>query len=208
MAYNYYYLSKPELPDDEEIKEIGLEQIQNDNFLAWLKDTQENIWTNPSTKELMKVMLSWDPPEVESIIIYENLALNELNKANLNEKDPDKGLKIIYPALNIWNDNPYYILNVPWSSPEQRLAAKLFQEFLLTEKAQVVARDKSSFRPANSTVPLLQKDNLFDKFQNVVQARLHKIPNPKAEILEQLLKIWESNENREIITDWLLLLIN
>ena len=62
----------------------------------------------------------------------ENLALVKLNeqdkekKATLDEEAPDK-LKIIYPPFNIWNDNPYYILNVPWNTPEQRRAAKLFQ---------------------------------------------------------------------------------
>lgn len=219
MAYNYY-LSKPELEDDKEIKEIKLEQIQNDSFLAWLKSAQKNIWTDPSTNKLIKAMLDLEPSEVESIIIYENLALEKLNaeqekeenqkkakKANPDEKYPDnkeepnRELKIIYPTLNIWNDNPYYILNVPWSSPAQRIAAKLFQEFLLSESAQKVARDCYSFRPANSNIPLLEKNNLFDKFQNRVQIKLHKVPNPKAEVLEQLLKIWESTENREIITD-------
>lgn len=199
MAYNYYYLSKPDLQDDEEIQAINLEQIQDDSFLAWLKNTQENIWTDSDTRKLMEVMLDWEPPEVESIIIYENLALEKLEKAK-KAANPEKKLKMIYPTLNVWNDNPYYILNVPWSSKEQRLAAKLFQEFLLSEKAQKIARDNFSFRPANSKVPLLVKNNRFDKFQNRVQVPLNTVPVPQAEVLEQLLEIWESNDSKEIIT--------
>ena len=200
MAYNYY-LSKPEGEDNETIKELELEQIENDNFVAWLKIAQKNIFTNPKTDVLMGKMLKLDPPDVESIIIYENLALVKLNeqnkekKATLDEEAPDK-LKIIYPPFNIWNDNPYYILNVPWNTQEQRRAAKLFQEFLLSENAQKVARDQSSFRPANSKIPLLEKGNLFDKFQNRVQIRFPKVPPLRAEVLEQILKIWESNENK------------
>ena len=29
-------------------------------------------------------------------------------------------LRVVYPELNMWNDNPYYVLDVPWSTAAQR----------------------------------------------------------------------------------------
>ncbi len=36
----------------------------------------------------------------------------------------------------MWNDNPFYVLDAPWSSKEQRQAAGTFLDFLMTESIQ------------------------------------------------------------------------
>jgi hypothetical protein len=62
------------------------------------------------------------------VMVYENLAL-----ANLGTAEERWGkIRMVYPRRSVWNENPYYILNVPWSTPEHRDAARLFQDFLLS----------------------------------------------------------------------------
>lgn len=214
MAYNYYYnpLKLSQIKKEKiELEPIRLEQVQDESFLTWLKAAQENIFTDPKTDVVMNTMLERKFAEIDAIVLYENLALNYLNQkkiepAKTDQPHPNQAekpnrdnneLKIIYPTLNVWNDNPYYILNVPWSSQEQRVAAKLFQDFLLSDRAQKLARDESAFRPASIEVPLLEKGNIFDDFQNIVLINITKIPNLKTEVLEQLLKTWQDNQRIE-----------
>jgi hypothetical protein len=212
MAYNYYYnpLKLGQIKKEQlELEPIGLEQVQDESFLTWLKAAQENIFTDPKTDVVMNTMLEGKFSEIDAIVLYENLALHYLNQKKIEqektnnqhldkaEKPSQDELKIIYPTLNVWNDNPYYILNVPWSSQEQRVAAKLFQDFLLSDRAQKLARDESAFRPASTGVPLLEKGNIFDNFQNIVLIDIKKIPNLKTEVVEQLLKTWQDNQKIE-----------
>ena len=53
----------------------------------------------------------------------------------------------------MWNDNPYYVLDAPWSSAEQREAAEAFLDFLLSEPVQQQSLEHG-FRPGNPAVPV------------------------------------------------------
>ncbi|MEK7990197.1 MAG: hypothetical protein VSS52_004270 [Thiotrichaceae bacterium] len=102
--------------------------------------------------------------------------------------------EIIYPSRSVWNDNPYYILDVKWSDENHKNAAKLFQDFLLSKVAQEEARDKYLFRPANIDVPILGNGSAFDGLKDTVQIDVPTISRPKAEVLEQLIQVWERNQ--------------
>ena len=58
---------------------------------------------------------------------------------------------MVYPGENLWNEHPYYILNAPWSTTEQREAARRFLDFLLSEPIQRQAL-VHGFRPGNPAV--------------------------------------------------------
>jgi ABC-type Fe3+ transport system substrate-binding protein len=77
-----------------------------------------------------------------------------------------------------------------------RNAAKLFQDFLLSKPAQLVARDEYLFRPANLDVPILDEKSKFSDLikKGVVKVDVATITRPKAEVLEQLLVIWKRND--------------
>ena len=178
MTYDYWDVMRGVKP----------EQIMNADFLAWLKkaegamDTTEN-----STGKLMTQMLRFGPSTLNGVMVYENLALSNLQTA---EGRWGK-IKVAYPKRTVWNDNPFYILDVPWSTPEQREAAKLFQNFLLTKEAQRVARDQYLFRPANVDVPILEQGSAFSKLEGVVQVDVPAIKRPSAEVLNQLIQVWK-----------------
>jgi Ca-activated chloride channel family protein len=60
----------------------------------------------------------------------------------------------IYPKEGtLFSDNPLYILDSPWVTPEQKEAARLFEEFVqLPENQQKVLA--FGFRPGNAAVPI------------------------------------------------------
>lgn len=182
MAYDYLNVAR----------NIKVSQIMDENFLTWLANAQSNMTTEEtSTGKLMDSFLRYGPAQMNGVMVYENLALSNIETA---EKRWGK-VKIVYPTLSVWNDNPYYILNVPWSSPAQQSAAKLFQDFLLSKPAQLVARDEYLFRPANIDVPILDEKSKFSDLlkQGVMQVNVATIARPSAEVLEQLLVIWKRN---------------
>jgi ABC-type Fe3+ transport system substrate-binding protein len=181
MAYDYVGATR----------NLKAEQVMDANFLTWFKATQENMSAEgDSTGKLMDEMMRFGPSKLNAALVYENLALSGLQTA---EGRWGK-LKVVYPARSVWNDNPYYVLDVPWSGTEQQSAAKLFQAFLLSKPAQKVARDQFLFRPANLELPIMEAGSSFDKLKDVVQIDVNTIKRPSAAVLNQLLQVWKKND--------------
>ena len=67
----------------------------------------------------MREMVLRGPSQYDCLLIYENLAIDYLEAA----RDRWGELHVDYPEPNMWNEHPYYILDVPWSDPAQRAAA-------------------------------------------------------------------------------------
>jgi ABC-type Fe3+ transport system substrate-binding protein len=181
MAYDY-----------QVSRNITVEQVMDKGFLDWLKTAQKYMTVKEeSTGKLMDSMIVNGPSKYNAVMVYENLAL-----ANLESAKGKWGmdLKIVYPTRSVWNDNPYYILNVPWSTEDHKTAAKLFRAFLLSETAQKVARDKYLLRPASTKIPILDDTSAFTKLKDVMQVDVSSIDPPSADVLKQLLQSWERNK--------------
>jgi hypothetical protein len=93
-----------------------------------------------------------------------------------------------YPEPNIWNDHPYYILDVPWSDQAQRSAAADFLAFLMSEPIQSQAL-KHGFRPGNLDVSVRFADSpLIRHAQQGLQIDLPRMCEPpRAETIKKLL---------------------
>ena len=180
MAYDYADVSR----------KLKSRHIMDDGFLTWIEEAQENISADESsTGKLMTQMLRFGPSELDAVMVYENLALSNLKTA---EGRWGK-IQVIYPTRSVWNDNPYYILDVPWSTQAHKDAAKLFQDFLLSATAQKEARDKYLFRPANVDIPILESGSAFSNLQDIVKIDVNTIKRPKAKVLKLLIQTWERN---------------
>jgi ABC-type Fe3+ transport system substrate-binding protein len=101
-------------------------------------------------------------------------------------------MRIVYPRRNLWNDNPYYILDVPWNSDAQRKAAKAFLDFLMTETSQKKAL-QYGFRPADPHVALTDADSPFVLYaKNGLKNDVGEVcEQPKPETIENLLAAWQ-----------------
>ena len=177
-------------------KHAGLDghDVTDPAFEDWISSTEHGLsgfasGLNSSTGYLMTSMVQRGWSTYDVIFVYEAVAIDRLRQAN-GRWGP---LKVVYPPYNMWNENPYYILDAPWSSAQQRQAARAFLDFLLSEPAQQQAM-AHGFRPANVQIPTNGPDSPFVMYQNV--GLRSDVPGvfcepPKAEVIENLLLAWE-----------------
>jgi Ca-activated chloride channel family protein len=144
-----------------------------------------------STGTLMKDMVLRGPTQYDGLILYENLAIDYMKAA---EEHWGK-LHIVYPEPNLWNEHPYYILDVPWSDVRQKELAADFLRFLLSEPIQREAL-KHGFRPGNPAVSARGADNPITRLEEF--GFRHEVPRmaepPRAEVVDGLLSLFRRIE--------------
>lgn len=173
-------------------KDLTVADVVNAGFQQWLTELERaTSGLSNSTGNMMKEMVLKGPSSYDVMLVYESVAIDYLK----NAEGRWGNLRVVYPEYNTWNDNPYYILNVPWSTPDQRKAADEFLSFLLSDTIQREALTHG-FRPANTNVPIRFPESPFVQFAgNGVQVDLQKICEPpRAEVVNNLLESWQRTQ--------------
>lgn len=170
-------------------RDLTVGDVVNANFQQWLTSLERSAsgFSN-STGNMMKEMVLKGPSSYDALMVYEAVAIDYLKNAEGRWGE----LRVVYPEYNAWNENPYYIIDAPWSTPDQRKAAQTFLDFLLSDRIQREAL-VHGFRPANPNVPVKFADSPLVKYAgNGVQVDLQKICEPpKAEVVNNLLQSWQ-----------------
>jgi Ca-activated chloride channel family protein len=140
-----------------------------------------------STGNLMQEMVAKGPSGFDALMVYESVVIDCLKGAE-GKWEP---LQVVYPKQNLWNENPYCILDTPWSDESHRRAAEIFLSFLMSEPIQARAFD-SGFRPGNPAVRMKDPDSPFVKFaQYGLSLELPQMCQvPSAEVIENLQQAW------------------
>jgi eukaryotic-like serine/threonine-protein kinase len=179
MAYEY---SKKE-------HNLSLDDIGQPGFLQWLKEFEPGVARpggslSHSTGTLMVDMVLRGPSQYDCLLIYENLAIDYLEAA----RDRWGELHVDYPEPNMWNEHPYYILDVPWSDGAQRAAAAEYLTFLMSEPMQRRALEHG-FRPGNPEVSVrFAESPLIRHAQQGIRIELPRMCEPpRADIVKSLL---------------------
>jgi hypothetical protein len=161
------------------------------SFQAWLTGFERGVARpggslNHSTGTLMREMVLRGPSHYDCLLIYENLAIAYLGAA----KDRWGELRIDYPEPNIWNEHPYYILDVPWSDSRQRAAAAEFLKYLMSEPIQKRALEHG-FRPGNPDVSVrFSESPLIRHSSHGVRIDLPRMCEPPTDdVLQELLAL-------------------
>jgi hypothetical protein len=168
---------------------LTLADVSNPDYLAWSKPLMKSaVASSNSTGNLMREMVQRGPSSFDVLFVYESTVI-EMIPAAEGRWEP---FRVVYPDRNLWNDNPYYVLNVPWSSPDQREAAGVFLEFLLAETAQRRALDLG-FRPANVQVPVKGPESPFTRFASYgLKIDLPTMCDaPEARVISELQVLWQ-----------------
>jgi Ca-activated chloride channel family protein len=174
-------------------KDLTVGDVVDSGFQQWLTELERaTSGLSNSTGNMMKEMVLKGPSSFDAMLVYENVAIDYLKNAEGRWGQ----LRVVYPEYNAWNDNPYYILNAPWSTSDQRKAAEKFLAFLLSEPIQREAL-KHGFRPANTNVPIKFPESPFVQLAgNGVQVDLQKICEPPhAEVVNNLLASWQRTQS-------------
>jgi len=142
MAYEFF----------KKERNLSRADVAQPAFQKWLREVEQGVarpggTLTSSTGTLMREMVLRGPSQYDCLLVYENLAIEYLDEA----QDRWGELHVDYPEPNIWNEHPYYILDVPWSDPRQRATAGEFLKFLMSEPIQRNALEHG-FRPGNPSV--------------------------------------------------------
>jgi ABC-type Fe3+ transport system substrate-binding protein len=173
--------------------DLSVGQVTDIKFQSWLGQLESATSSDSnSTGNLMREMVLKGPSSYDALLVYESVAIDYLK----NAEGRWGALHVIYPEYNIWNDNPFYILNAPWSSDDQRKAAQTFLDFLLTEPVQRESITHG-FRPADPNVPTRTPDSPWTRYQaNGIKIDLGRIcAAPKAEVVTNLLASWQRRDS-------------
>jgi len=167
---------------------LGARDVLDPKFQEELKTIEGAVTLSGSTGTMMREMVLKGPSAYDAVFVYESVAIDYFKSAAGRWGE----LQVVYPRQNLWNDNPYYIIDAPWSSPDQRKAADVFLRFLLSEPVQKEAL-AHGFRPGNPSVPVIFPQSPFVQYQrfglrNEVGSMCEP---PKAEVITNLLAAWQ-----------------
>ena len=168
---------------------LTMADVVDADFNQWLKGfTRSLAGLGNSTGNMMRDMVLKGPATYDALMVYESVVIDYLK----NAEGRWGSLHVAYPALNIWNDNPYYIINADWLGPAERQAAESFLAFLLGATAQQQAL-VHGFRPAEPNVSLKQPDSPFTLYQkNGLRIEISTVCEaPPAEVITNLLTGWQ-----------------
>jgi Ca-activated chloride channel family protein len=170
-------------------RDLTLKDLLNVQFQDWMSGLERGTTgLADSTGTMMKDMVLRGPSSYDAVFVYESVAIDFLKSAEGRWGE----VHIVYPKENMWSDNPFYIIDAPWSSKEQRQAAEAFLKFLMTEPVQKESL-KHGFRPGDPNVPIKFAESpfaLYERYGLQIEPGSTCEP-PKAEILNNLLNIWQ-----------------
>lgn len=186
MAYDFH----------KKTRDLTQKDLLDPAFQDWLIDLEKGTsGFLESTGTMMRDMVLRGPSTYDALLVYESVVIDYLKGA----EGRWGGLHVIYPKYNMWNENPYYILDVPWSDAAHRQAAETFLDFLMSDAAQRESL-RHGFRPGNPNVPIKDiPDSPFVMYEKSgLRVDLSTVCEPpKAAVVNTLIEIWEKRVGKK-----------
>ena len=182
MAYNYHNkasgLTSQDILGDQE-------------FQKWFIETEKTISQfEQSTGPLMSRTVTYGPSVYDLVAVYEATALEHAENAVGRYGE----LRIYYPPQTVWSDHPFCLTKGDWVTPEQKKAASLFLDYMLSYESQEKALLTYGFRPVDKSIPIDSNASPFTRYiSNGFQANLSSINTveiPNGQVLNTLLELW------------------
>ncbi len=178
----------------ERTKALENADVVDPKFQAWFGKTAGSMsGLAGSSGTMMRDMVLRGPSAYDMIFAYESVAIDYLKQAAGRWGE----LRVVYPKMNMWNDNPCYVLDAEWSKAPHRKAADALLTFLLTQRIQQQAL-VHGFRPANTEVAVNGPESPFTKYSaNGLQIAVPVVCDPpKGEALLNLQTAWQRLRTR------------
>ena len=145
-----------------------------------------------STGTFMQNWIRQGPSLYDVVVVYEALAISEVPRA-VGRWEP---IRIFYPNINLWNDHPLCLLNTEWVTPEQKKAAAVLADYLMSVPVQKQALMRG-YRPGNLDVPVItnESDNPFNKYKDIgIKLDVPRIASPPdGATLQALIQTYQRN---------------
>lgn len=141
-----------------------------------------------STGTFMREMVLYGPSKYDIVVTYENLAIENIPHAQGRWGN----LRVFYPRQTMWSSHPAVLLQAPWVTEEQKVAARSLLAFLRSRPSQEAAL-AHGFRPADPAVAILgAAQNPFKDAQAFgVKVDIPPVVEPPpAPVLHNLMELW------------------
>jgi Ca-activated chloride channel family protein len=93
---------------------LSMADVLKPEFQQFLRKLEGGVsGMSNSTGNMMKDMVLRGPSSYDALFVYESVAIDYLKNAEGRWGQ----LQIVYPRYTMWNENPYYVLDVDWSTP-------------------------------------------------------------------------------------------
>lgn len=173
-------------------KRAGLQvgDLLKPDYQKWVQELARGVGTfERSTGTFMTEMIRFGPSKYDVAVVYENLAISQLE----NAQGRWGNLRVYYPSITLWSDHPIALLQGDWVSDAQRTAAREFVKFLRSRKIQERAL-AFGFRPGDPAVPVKTADpnNPFTRLApHGIQLDLPPVASPpEPAVIRNLLTMW------------------
>jgi len=168
---------------------LTMSQLLDVDFQNYMRTIETAVTgQQASTDTMMREMVLKGPSTYDCISVYENVVIEYLK----NAEGRWGTLHVVYPRRNMWNDNPYYIIDAAWTTSEQKKAAGEFLTFLMSTPVQQQALTYG-FRPGNPDVPVRGAQSPFTQYGKYgIQIDVPSTcESPKPEVINNLLASWQ-----------------
>jgi len=165
---------------------LTLETVRNVDVQNGVREIEQLIRHYSKRTTEFKNYISQGPDYLDFVALEEN----DLLSINLGKTpyQPPERLVAMYPKEGtFWHEHPMGIVNADWVTAEQREAARVFTDYLLTEAIQRRFME-AGFRPAN---PAVQLDYPFVPENGVTlegPTRILDVPAP--EVIAEIQQSW------------------
>ena len=176
MGYEHFGATRP----------LAVEQLLDPEFQAFVGTIEAGVpQFEASTGTFMTDMIRFGPSKYDIAVVYESLAIAELQHA----QGRWGSLHIYYPSITVWSDHPIVLFDAA-PAPQKAAAAKLIA-FLRDAKTQASAL-RFGFRPADPSVSFdAGGDNPFEKPQYGLALELPPVaPQPDGATVKNLMMMW------------------
>jgi ABC-type glycerol-3-phosphate transport system substrate-binding protein len=169
---------------------VDVGDLLDPKYQQYVKDIEKGVSKfEVSTKQFMDDMIRFGPSKYDVAVVYENLALSQLQ----NAQGRWGHLRVYYPGTTVWSDHPAAIVQGDWVTPKQKEAARLFLKHLHSRPMQEKALEWG-FRPGDPSVPVKSPDqnNLWTKNADLgAQIDIPPVVNtPDGPVVHNLMTMW------------------
>ncbi|MFN8493893.1 MAG: VWA domain-containing protein [Caldilineaceae bacterium] len=147
-----FYASARYHTQQKDVKQLTVAMVNDDAVQAGVRDLENMIKHYAERTTEFKDYIAQGPDYVDFVALQEDDLLY-INTGQAKVKPPEK-LVALYPKEGtFWLEHPFAVPNADWVTPEQRSAARVFTDYVLSEAVQskVMA---AGLRPALKSLKL------------------------------------------------------
>lgn len=133
-------------------RELTIDQVRNPDVQAGVRRIEQLIRHYSSRTTEFKYYIAQGTDYLDFVALEENDIIF-INQGKTDVKAPEKLIALYPKEGTFWHEHPFGIVNADWVTPEQRQAAQVFTDYVLTKPVQERIMSVG-FRPPNPDVEL------------------------------------------------------